>query len=46
VKGDPAGVTVLAEVDGQALAAGVLLPRGTAVDVTFAVPAPPASVAP
>jgi serine/threonine-protein kinase len=46
VKGDPAGVTVLAEVDGQALAAGVLLPRGTAIDVTFAVPAPPATVAP
>jgi serine/threonine-protein kinase len=46
VKGDPAGVTVLAEVDGQALAAGVLLPRGTAIDVTFAVPAPPTTVAP
>ncbi|MEI6400834.1 MAG: PASTA domain-containing protein [Actinomycetota bacterium] len=46
VKGDPAGVTVLAEVDGQALAAGVLLPRGTAVDVTFAVPAPPATATP
>jgi serine/threonine-protein kinase len=46
MKGDLAGVTVLAEANGQVLAAGVLLPRGTAIDVTFAVPAPPSSLAP
>jgi serine/threonine-protein kinase len=46
VKGDPAGVTVLAEANGQVLVAGSLLPRGTAVDVTFAVPAPPATATP
>ena len=46
VKGDPAGITVLAEANGQVLAAGALLPRGTAVDVTFAVPTPATTVAP
>ncbi len=46
VKGDPAGITVLAEANGQVLAAGALLPRGAAVDVTFALPAPPATPAP
>ena len=39
VLGDPAGVAVLAEVDGTPLVANVTLPRGTAVDVTFEVPA-------
>ena len=46
VKGDPAGITVLAEANGQVLAAGALLPRGTAVDVTFAIPTPATTVAP
>jgi serine/threonine-protein kinase len=46
VKGDPAGITVLAEANGQVLVAGALLPRGTAVDVTFAVPTPVTMVAP
>jgi beta-lactam-binding protein with PASTA domain len=46
VKGDPAGITVLAEANGQVLVAGALLPRGTAVDVTFAVPTPATTVAP
>jgi serine/threonine-protein kinase len=46
VKGDPAGITVLAEANGQVLAAGALLPRGTAGDVTFAIPTPATTVAP
>lgn len=41
VKGDPTGFAVLAEVDGQAIGAGITLPRGTAIDVTFEVPPPP-----
>jgi serine/threonine-protein kinase len=41
VKGDPTGLAVLAEVNGQAIGAGITLPRGAAVDVTFAVPPPP-----
>jgi len=45
VKGDPAGLAVLAEVDGASLVAGQMLPRGTAIDVTFAVPAPATTVA-
>lgn len=46
VKGDPAGITIRSEVDGRVLVAGDLLPRGTAVDVTFAVPAPAPTLAP
>lgn len=46
VKGDPAGITVLAEANGQVLVAGAQLPRGTAVDVTFALPTPPATPVP
>ena len=39
VKGDQAGVVVLSEANGQVLVAGAQLERGTAVDVTFMVPA-------
>jgi eukaryotic-like serine/threonine-protein kinase len=46
VKGDPAGVNVLAEVDGTAIGAGATFPRGTAIDLTFAVPAPPPTEVP
>jgi serine/threonine-protein kinase len=46
VKGDPAGMAVLAELDGMSLAAGVTLPRGTPVDVTFEVPPPPTTIPP
>jgi serine/threonine-protein kinase len=41
VKGDPAGVNVLAEVNGVSIGADASFPRGTVVDLTFAVPAPP-----
>lgn len=41
VKGDPAGVNVLAEVNGVSIGADTSFPRGTVVDLTFAVPAPP-----
>jgi len=43
ILGDPAGLAVLAEVDGTPLGAGVMLPWGTAVDVTFEVPPPPST---
>jgi eukaryotic-like serine/threonine-protein kinase len=43
VKGDPAGLAVLAEVKGQSIGANVQLPRGTAVDITFQVPPPPST---
>ncbi len=46
VKGDPAGLNVLAEVGGQSIGGGASFPRGTAVDLTFEVPAPPASAPP
>ncbi len=46
VKGDPAGVAVLAEVDGASIGADVQLPRGTAIDVTFEVPPPPTTLPP
>jgi serine/threonine-protein kinase len=46
VKGDPTGLAVLAEVDGQSIGADVTLPRGTAVDITFEVPPPPTTVPP
>jgi eukaryotic-like serine/threonine-protein kinase len=45
VKGDPAGVVVLAEANGVALAAATQLPRGTPIDLTLEVPAPPSSPA-
>jgi eukaryotic-like serine/threonine-protein kinase len=46
VDGDPAGVAVLAQVDGTSIGAGISLPRGTAVDVTFEVPPPPETAPP
>jgi serine/threonine-protein kinase len=46
VKGDPAGIVVLAEANGVALAADTQLVRGTPVDLTLQVPAPPAPPAP
>lgn len=46
VLGDPAGIAVKAEVDGTVLVANVMLPRGTAVDVTFEVPPPPSTEPP
>jgi beta-lactam-binding protein with PASTA domain len=49
VRGDPAGITVQADVGGQTIGAGAVFPRGTAVDVTFQVPVPaevPVEVAP
>ncbi len=46
VKGDPTGLAVLAEVDGQSIGADVQLPRGTAIDVTFEVPPPPTTLPP
>ncbi len=39
VRGDPAGVNVLSEVDGRSIGAGEVFRRGTAIDLTFAVPA-------
>jgi serine/threonine-protein kinase len=36
VSGNPLGVAVLAEFQGQSLGEGVLLPRGSAIDLTFA----------
>lgn len=39
VKGDPAGVNILSEVGGRSIAAGESFPRGTAIDLTFGVPA-------
>lgn len=41
VSGDPAGVNVLAEVGGVSIGGGATFPRGTAIDLTFEVPAPP-----
>jgi serine/threonine-protein kinase len=41
VKGDPAGVNVLAEVNGVSIGANAVFPRGTAIDLTFQVPPPP-----
>jgi serine/threonine-protein kinase len=41
VKGDPAGLAVLAEVKGASIGADATEPRGTAIDVTFQVPPPP-----
>lgn len=41
VKGDPAGVNVLAEVGGVSIGAGATFPRGTAIDLTFEVPVVP-----
>jgi len=46
VAGDPAGVNVLAEVDGVSIGADATFPRGTAIDLTFEVPAPPPTDAP
>jgi serine/threonine-protein kinase len=46
VKGDPAGVNVLAEVNGASIGAGASFPRGTAIDLTFEVPPPPTTVPP
>jgi serine/threonine-protein kinase len=46
VKGDAAGMAVIAEVEGTSLAAGATLPRGTPVDVTFEVPPPPTTIPP
>jgi eukaryotic-like serine/threonine-protein kinase len=46
VKGDPAGINILAEVAGVPIGANTVLPRGTAIDLTFAVPAPPPTAAP
>lgn len=46
VRGDPAGVTVQADVGAQTIGAGAVFPRGTVVDVTFQVPAPPPTEAP
>lgn len=46
VKGDPAGVNVLAEVNGASIGAGASFPRGTAIDLTFEVPPPPTTLPP
>lgn len=46
VRGDPAGVTVQADVGAQTIGAGAVFPRGTVVDVTFQVPAPPPTEVP
>jgi len=46
VTGDEGGVAVLAQVDGTSIGAGISLPRGTPVDVTFAVPPPPETAPP
>lgn len=46
VKGDPAGVNVLAEVGGSSIGGGAVFPRGTAIDLTFAVPTPPSTEPP
>lgn len=44
VKGDPAGVNILAEVDGRSIGANESFPRGTAIDLTFGQPPPPETV--
>jgi beta-lactam-binding protein with PASTA domain len=46
VKGDPAGVNILAEVDGVSIGANASFPRGTAIDLTFGQPPPPTTVPP
>jgi beta-lactam-binding protein with PASTA domain len=46
VKGDPAGVNVLAEVNGASIGAGASFPRGTAIDLSFEVPPPPTTLPP
>ena len=46
VVGDQAGIVVLAEANGVALAANTTLPRGTAIDLTLEVPVPPTTIPP
>ena len=46
VAGDQAGIVVLAEANGVALAANTTLPRGTAIDLTLEVPVPPTTISP
>ncbi len=46
VKGDLAGVNVLAEVGGISIGGGATFPRGTLIDLTFAVAAPAAGEVP
>ena len=41
-----AGIVVLAEANGVALAANTTLPRGTAIDLTLEVPVPPTTIPP
>jgi serine/threonine-protein kinase len=41
VKGDPAGVNILAEVNGVSIGADAVFPRGTPIDLTFGQPPPP-----
>ena len=46
VNGDPAGVNILAEVDGVSIGANASFPRGTAIDLTFGQPPPPTTLPP
>ncbi|MCU1361141.1 MAG: putative serine/threonine protein kinase [Ilumatobacteraceae bacterium] len=41
VKGDPAGVNILAESNGVSIGADAVFPRGTTIDLTFGQPPPP-----